>query len=155
MIMTTKEAQEAWGLSQKCIRELCKYGFIPMAEKEVFWSIPDDAEKPPVTVNSFVVLMESILEFNQGGNPNVYRKGLPKEKIKDALYYLSGFGFVAGYNERLECPELLRKASLLGKAYHVISKYRGKNNLPDIEVKRGVELGGKHIKAYAGRTLSY
>lgn len=156
--MTIREAHDAWGeYSENCIREFCQYQFIPMAEKSgVFWLIPDDAEKPPVSANSFIVLMESIAELSAGGNPDVCRKGLPKNKVKDALYYLSGFGFIAGYDEKLEYPEILKRVSLLENAYPIINKYRKKKNLPDIEVSRGAELNaGKFGKIYAEKKTSY
>ena len=156
--MTIREAHDAWGeYSEDCIREFCQYQIIPMAKKnkKLFWFIPDDAEKPPVSAHAFIVLMESIAEFNAGGNPNVCRKGLPKEKIKDALYYLSDFGFIAGYDEKLEYPEVIKSASLLENSYPIINKYRRKNNLPDIEMKRGIELGGKLGKIYVEKTTSY
>ena len=155
--MTIREAHDAWEeYTENGIREFCKYQFIPMAEKRgIFWFIPDDAEKPPVSAHSFIVLMESIAEFNAGGNPDVCRKGLPKHKVKDALYYLSGFGFIAGYDEKLDYPEILKKVSLLEKAYPIINKHR-KKNLPDVEVSRGAELNAGELgKIYAEKKISY
>ena len=156
--MTIREAHDKWEeYSEDCIREFCQYNFITMAKKgKLFWTIPDDAEKPPVSAHAFIVLMESIAEFNAGGNPNVCRKGLPKNKVKDALYYLSGFGFIAGYDEKLEYPEVIKKASLLEKAYPVINKFRKENNLPDIEVSRGAELNAGGLgKIHVEKKTSY
>lgn len=154
--MTIREACDAWDYPEKQIRELCQYQFIPGAEKNIFWSIPNDAEKPPVKTNAFIVLMESIAEIKEGGNPNVCRKGLPKDKVKDALYYLSGFGFITGYDENLEYQEILKRASLLEKSYPIINKYRRKNNLPDIEVNRGAELNAGGLgKIYTEKKTSY
>lgn len=147
--MNVRKASDEWGYTPDSIWDLCKYQFISGAHKKKFgWSIPDDAEKPPVTVNAFIVLMESIAEFKQGGNPSVCRKGLPKEKIKDALYYLSGFGFIAGYDENLEYPDNVKQASLIGDAYKVIAKYRSQNNLPTGEKRIGAEIGGEYGKIY-------
>ncbi len=155
--MTIHEASAAWDYPEKQIRELCQYQFIPMAEKKrIGWVIPDDAEKPPVKTNAFIVLMESIAEIKEGGNPNVCRKGLPKDKVKDALYYLSGFGFITGYDENLEYQEILQRASLLEKSYPIINRYRRKNNLPDIEVNRGAELNvGGLGKIHTEKKISY
>ena len=158
--MTVREAHDAWGeYSENCIREFCQYEFIPMAKKDPVFKysrIPDDAEKPPVSAHSFIVLMESIAEFKAGGNPNVCRKGLPKHKVKDALYYLSGFGFIKEYDEKLEYPEILKRVSLMGKAYIIINKYRKKNNLPDIEVNIGAELNAAEVvKIHGEKKISY
>lgn len=155
--MTIREAHDAWEeYSENSIREFCQYQFIPMAKKRRFWNIPKDAEKPPVTAHAFIVLMESIAEFKEGGNPNVYRKGLPKDKVKDALYYLSEFGFITGYDEKLEYMEILKQATLLNKSYAIINKYRKTNNLPDIEDGRGAELNiGGVGKLSAEKKISY
>ena len=158
--MTVREAHDAWGeYSENVIREFCQYEFISMANKDPvfkYWRIPDDAEKPPVSAHAFIVLMESIAELKEGGNPNVCRKGLPKHKVKDALYYLSGFGFIKGYDEKLEYPEILKRVSLMEKAYVTINKYRKMNNLPDIEVNRGAELNvGGIVKLHEEKKISY
>lgn len=153
--MNLLTASYIWGYSINRIRELCQYGFIPAADCNPIWDIPDDAEKPPVTANAFVVLMESIAEFKAGGNPNVCRKGLPKDKVNDALYYLSDYGFVSGYDKNLEYPESVKRVSLLDKAYPIIEKYRRKNNLPDVEIRKGAELGGEKGKIYGERKISY
>lgn len=153
--MNLLTASNEWGYSIDSIRDLCLYQFIPCAVKKPIWNIPNDAEKPPVTANAFIVLMESIAEFKAGGNPNVYRKGLPKDKVNDALYYLSDYGFISGYNKNLEYPESVKQASLLGKAYPIIEKYRKKTNLPNVEIRKGVELGGEKGKIYAEKKISY
>ena len=39
--MNTKEASKKWGCSESTVREYCKSGLIPLAEKRGFnWDIP-------------------------------------------------------------------------------------------------------------------
>ena len=46
--ISTKEAAEKWGISERRIQKLCEENRIPGAERFVrVWAIPKDAEKPP------------------------------------------------------------------------------------------------------------
>ena len=60
--MNTKEASKKWGCSESTVREYCKNGLIPLAEKKGFnWDIPDEMQSlPPVTLNKAVFLMKCI-----------------------------------------------------------------------------------------------
>ncbi|WP_304262530.1 Fic family protein [Kallipyga massiliensis] len=60
MVMTTKEAGEKWGISERRVRTLCAEGKIPGAYQEGrIWKIPLQAEKP---ADGRFKLRESLLE---------------------------------------------------------------------------------------------
>ena len=96
--MNTKEAAKKWKCSEKTVREYCKNGMIPLAEKTgQKWDIPDEMEKlPPVTLNRAVFLLQC-LEENE--LPEV--KGYwCRDKMLDALVYLSDMKFIIGFEIR-------------------------------------------------------
>ena len=101
--MNTKEAAKKWKCSEKTVREYCKNGMIPLAEKTGRkWDIPDervnslllhlDGSLPPVMFRSkCAVCCGRILEYRQAF---------------DSLFYLSDMRFIIGYESYLSLDYL-------------------------------------------------
>ena len=93
--MNTKEASEKWGCNEDIVRDYCKSGIIPVAYKERFkWVIPDGIQElPPVSAKKAVYLMKCIEENTLPGTGRYWNK----DKMADALLYLSDMRFIIDY----------------------------------------------------------
>ena len=92
-IMTTSSAAKLWDCTASWVRERCREGMIPLAEKSLRWEIPAEATKPPCTRKYAVELLKRIRS-----NERMPTKLLPDDsshKREAAYHYLVEWGFLS------------------------------------------------------------
>ena len=92
--MTVSEAAKKWGVSTEIVRDRVK--IIPGAEKRFRWSIPEEAEFPPITSHKALMLMDYLTVYSEGGKPNLARTGLKASDIEPGYRYLTDMGYITG-----------------------------------------------------------
>ena len=139
--MNTKEASEKWGCNENIVRDYCKSGIIPVAYKERFkWVIPDDIhELPPVSAKKAVYLMKCIEENTLPGTGRYWNK----DKMADALLYLSDMRFILDYEGHSTLEEAAKKCRISKLGKELIEKNEEKTGKNKIGVKGslGVQKG--------------
>ena len=135
--MNTKEAAVKWGCSETTVREYCRSGMIPLAEKKIFgWEIPDEMEKkPPVTRTKAVYLMRCI---SDDALP-VTRGYWSEEKLIAALEYLSDVKFILDYEGNVSLEEAVKRSRISTIGKELIAKESKKN----IEKSIGAEISAE------------
>ena len=135
--MNTREAAEKWRCSEKTVREYCKSGMIPLAEKKVFaWEIPDEMEKkPPVTRTKAVYLMRCISDDVLPETKGYWSE----EKLIDALEYLSDVKFIIDYDGSDSLEEAVKRSRISSIGKELIAKETKKNSESSI----GIEISGE------------
>ena len=139
--MNTKEASEKWGCNENIVREYCKSGIIPVAYKEMFkWVIPDDIQElPPVTAKKAVYLMKCIEENTLPGTGRYWNK----DKMTEALLYLSDMRFILDYEGHSTLEEAAKKCriSKLGKELIENNEEKTVKNKIGVKGSLGVQKG--------------
>ena len=139
--MNTKEAARKWKCSEKTVRDYCKNGMIPLAEKTGRkWDIPDEMEKlPPVTLNRAVFLLQC-LEENELPDVNGYWS---RDKMLDALVYLSDMKFIIGFEGHASLEEAAKQChvSVLGKRLIASTGSQAVEAGGDVGITAGIEGG--------------
>ena len=140
--MNTREAAKRWRCSEKTVREYCKTGMIPFAEKiNGKWYVPDEMRAlPPVTLNRAIYLLACI---EDNVLPDVSRYW-SEEKLLNSLLYLSDMRFIIGYEGHSSLEEAAKqcRVSKLGKK--LIESSTNGNEIEaggDIGIKAGIESG--------------
>ncbi len=135
--MNTKEAAVKWGCSETTVREYCKSGMIPLAEKKIFgWEIPDEMEKkPPVTRTKAVYLMRCISDDDLP----VTRGYWSEEKLIAALEYLSDVKFILDYEGNVSLEEAVKRSRISTIGKELIEKEAEKN----VENSFGINVSGE------------
>jgi hypothetical protein len=101
--MNTKEAAKKWKCSEKTVREYCKNGMIPLAEKTGRkWDIPDERE------NFLLYHLEVSLPPVMFRRKRAACRGriLDYRQAPDSLFYLSDMRFIIGYESYLSLDYL-------------------------------------------------
>ena len=145
--MNTKDTATRWNCSPKWVRERCNEGLIPLAHKRVRWDIPKQAEKPPCTGIVAALIIENLLEIEQGHDIIIIPPRI--KNGKEIVEYLSAWGFLSeippeGLNNRT-----LHSIRTLERGKELITKVRKKNNAEKTvktTVEGGVEIGIAHAK---------
>ena len=97
--MNAEQAAKNWGCKSSWVRDRCKEGIIPLAEKKgLCWDIPEDAEKPACTRFVAVQIMNRLINNENGRNVELY-PGKDKIRGKQILLYLSKCGFITRIKE--------------------------------------------------------
>lgn len=87
---------DEWDYSMQRVREFCRKGVIPPAEKrERFWYIPDDWPKPPMTRHGLCFLLDTIYQLNHDVDFSAIKWGYNEETVKAGYDYLIGAGFMS------------------------------------------------------------
>ncbi|MBR5947355.1 MAG: hypothetical protein IKZ82_01740 [Clostridia bacterium] len=97
--MNTKEFAKKHGVKTDWVRERCKEGLIPSAEKKNGrWDIPENAELPPCTGREAALILENIIERAKGIEVRLVPARMA-ERGEAALEYLMNWGFIAKSGE--------------------------------------------------------
>lgn len=142
--MNTKEAAKKWELSQRVVRDRCKSGLIPFAEKRgTRWDIPDDAIKPIITPHFAYELLQYIEVVTEGGVPS-----LP-QNAEEAMTFLSNIGFCTQFQKDGKLLNAIRKVSITSLGRKFI------NNLyPQETIKEGIKVGiSQHLGYYREKQI--
>lgn len=139
--MNTKEAAKKWGCAESTVRDYCKSGIIPLAEKVGGkWSIPDEMQMlPPVTANRAVYLMRCIQDDVLPETDKYW----DAEKMTEALVYLSDMRFIIDFEGHSSLEEAAKKSrvSNIGNALiEAVQEKSGKNTF-GIEGEAGIKEG--------------
>jgi len=125
--MTTAEISKEWGCEPRWVRDRCKEGMIPLAEKNgLQWNIPEEADKPPCTRHYAVTLLKTLLESEKGITVNFF-PGKDTEKAIQAYRYLSEWAFISEISsfDRKMLHELLKIATITERGLDLINTERG------------------------------
>ena len=143
--MNTKEASKKWGCSESTVREYCKNGLIPLAEKKGFnWDIPDEMRSlPPVTLHKAVFLMKCI-EDNVLPETSRYWN---EEKMVDALEYLSDMRFIVNYDGHISLEQAAKKSKVSKLGKELIKKADRKPGKNEFGIEGEAGLSGEGPKA--------
>ena len=153
--MNIKEASKKWGCSESTVREYCKRGLIPLAEKRGFnWDIPDEMQYlPPITVHKAVFLMKCI-EDNVLPETSKYWN---EEKMVDALEYLSDMRFIVNYDGHSSLEQAAKKSKVSKLGKELIKKadrkqgknefgFEGEAGFSDGGPKASIKVSAKHTE---------
>lgn len=92
--MNTKDYAKKNGKKTEWVRERCKEGMIPSAEKRNGrWDIPEDAELPPCTGREAALILENLLERNNGMDVCLIPARMAA-RGEETLSYLINWGFI-------------------------------------------------------------
>lgn len=144
--MTTKTAAKKWNCTALWVRERCKEGMIPLAEKNVIWNIPDNADKPPCTRHRAVVLMKLLQEKNAGNDVELFPGNDMDTNI--AIYkYLSNNGFITKFKGK-NIEKAIKSATVLNYGVALIASISEKAK-PTVskKTKYAAEFDAKVFKA--------
>ena len=121
--MDTAYIAKEWGCKPRWVRDRCKEGMIPLAEKKgLRWDISEEADKPPCTRYYAVTLLETLLESSKGIIVNFFpRKN--SEKAIQVYRYLSDWAFVSVISsfDREMLPELLKTVTITNRGLNLIN----------------------------------
>ncbi|MCR5294274.1 MAG: hypothetical protein K6E30_03735 [Lachnospiraceae bacterium] len=136
--MNTKQAAEKWNCSEKTVREYCKTGMIPLAEKTAFrWDIPDEMDKkPPVGRTKAVYLMYCIKDHTLPEIKSYWNE----EKLLKALEYLSDVKFILDYAGEASLEEAVKKCRVSEFGEKLIKKEEAEMKTDN---SLGVEISGE------------
>ena len=144
--MTTSEIARKWERKTQWVRERCKEGMIPLAEKKGgHWDVPEEADEPPCTRNYAVVLLNGIVASTKGALVNFF-PGKGYEKELQVYRYLSEWGFISKIPsfDKERITELLKDATITDRGLGLIrddnnakKKFDKKTDTIDIGVKMG------------------
>ena len=101
MSKTTTGMAKKWGLSTSTVRRYCSTGIIPSAEQIGLlrrWSIPDEAEKPPLSRHGLCLLLDTIYQLNNGVDYKSLKWGHTKKNVKAGYNYLVSCAFMSTIN---------------------------------------------------------
>ncbi len=135
--MNTKQAAEKWNCTERTVRDYCKSGMIPLAEKNGFnWEIPDEMEKkPPITRTRAVYLMRCIMDKTLPETKGYWSE----EKLVDALAYISDVKFILDYEGSSSLEEAVKRCRISAFGRELIEREMRKKS----ESSFGIELSGE------------
>lgn len=92
--MTTTEIGKIWNENSDWVRYRCKCQLIPLAKKKIIWDIPENAEKPPLSVAEALHILKCIDEQQRGTDVKI---NINKDEsyLHNALRYLSNWGYIS------------------------------------------------------------
>ncbi|MGI6670033.1 MAG: helix-turn-helix domain-containing protein [Christensenellales bacterium] len=155
--MNTKQASSSWGCSAKTVREYCKSGIIPQADKKGrAWVIPDHCTKPPMTRHGLCFLIDTIYQMKGGADIHEYNWGYDSQMVIDGYKYLINNAFITRFDVEnlIDClvdSNLTDRGRVLLERENAESKSKIKftthanfhANLGPVGVKGGIELTNK------------
>ena len=146
--MNVNKASNEWHVSLSWVRDRCKYGLIPSAEKRFFWEVDDSAEKPPCTNKFAVDLLKIICDLDSGKKVNPF-PGKDKDKCIATYKYLSRYSFITELNINKDIEKEIKKAKVCSLGYDLIRKYE---ETQSITTETAGELNTGFVKAGIKRT---
>lgn len=120
--MTVNKAAKKWDVSTSWVRDRCRYGLIPNAEKRLLWEIDDSAEKPPCTNKFAVDLLKIISDLDSGKKANPF-PGKDKDKCIATYNYLSKYSFITELNFNKDIEKEIKRAKVCSLGFDLIRKY--------------------------------
>ena len=136
------EIKGEWGCSASTIREYCRSGIIPPAEKvgrPMRWAIPNGWPKPPMTRHGLCFLMERIELLKEGVSFDAIRWGYSYEKVVAGFDYLVQAGFISTVDTS-ELATSLLKAKITTMGNELLKREKNENG---VTTKTTVSAGVK------------
>jgi len=141
--MRISEAAKKWKQTERWIRERCREHMIPLAEKNRFWDIPDEATVPPCTRHYATEVMRRLNVFNSGINIKLFPSSKP-EKLKRVMSYLEECAFISVDNNAGDTYPMV---TVLGNT--LIKEDDDANKKYDKQTKtKGFKVGSDGISTY-------
>ena len=137
--MTTKEVSKKWHISEKIIRDRCKKGLLPLAEKNNGkWNISENSDFPPCTPREALYCLKMVDEICQGNSINLFP--FDEKKVLGTFEYLSKWNYITKVDAKTKAKyqKTIRDAKITNIGADFIM-----NNLNNKDIKKSFEIRGK------------
>lgn len=124
-MLTTKQAAQKWGISQKTIQKYCREGFIEGAMKLRQWQIPEQARPPlyrsPKKLGTHIQRTTAILQaLDQQKTIPLSKLGPTLSEVSAHFQQLQNLGFVSANPLASENPDWFAQHQLTHKGSHYL-----------------------------------